>query len=74
MALGIARASIDDFVAIAKGKVPRFSSASLRERPLAQQAVAGAEARLRGVAPHQLGDAGRVLLGLLPEGIMLNLV
>jgi len=48
VALGIARASIDDFVAIAKGKVPRFTSKTLRERPLAQHAVAAAEARLRG--------------------------
>lgn len=152
VALGIARASIDDFVAIAKGKVPRFSSSSLRERPLAQHAVAAAEARLRGarafvmeavtdvwdsvvrgekpsdrqrallmiacsdavrgsaeavdlvceaagttanfldsplerrardvrvvrqhvtVAPHHLDDAGRVLLGLPAEGLMLNMV
>ncbi len=149
---GIARAAIDDFVAIARGKVPRFSSTSLRERPLAQSAVANAEARLRGarafvmeavgevwdvvvqgdapsaeqrallqiacsdaaracaeavdlvaeaagttanfldsplerqardvrvirqhmtVAPQHLGDAGRVLLGLPPEGLMLNMV
>jgi len=152
VALGIARAAIDDFVAIAKGKVPRFSGSSLRERRLAQEAVAFAEARLRGarafvmeavtevwdvvvagdaptieqrallqiacsdavrgcaeavdrvaeaagttanfldsplerrardvrvirqhmtVAPHHLGDAGRVLLGLEPEGIMLKMV
>ncbi len=152
VALGVARAAIDDFVAIAKGKVPRFSSATLRERPLAQEAVAAAEARLRGarafvmeavtevwdavvdgdrpsdeqrallqiacsdavrasaeavdrvaeaagttanfldsplerrardvrvvrqhmtVAPHHLGDAGRVLLGLPPQGVMLNMV
>jgi len=26
------------------------------------------------VAPHHLGDAGRVLLGLPPEGIILNMV
>ena len=152
VALGIARAAIDDFVKIATGKVPRFSSSTLRERPLAQRAVATAEARLRGarafvleavsdvwdavvadempsveqrallqiacsdaarasaeavdlvaeaagttanfldsplerrardvrvirqhmtVAPHHLEDAGRVLLGLPPEGIMLSLV
>ena len=152
VALGIARASIDEFVAIAKGKVPRFSSKSLRERPLAQHAVAAAEARLRGarafvleavtdvwdtvvrgetpsdeqrallqiacsdavrasaeavdlvteaagttanflesplerrardvrvirqhltVAPHHLEDAGRILLGLPPEGLMLAMV
>jgi alkylation response protein AidB-like acyl-CoA dehydrogenase len=152
VALGIARAAIDDFTEIARGKVPRFSGSKLRERPLAQRAVADAEARLRGarafvfeavddvwqavlagteptveqrallqiacsdtaracaeavdrvaeaagttanfldsplerrardvrvirqhvtVAPHHLEDAGRVLLGLPPEGIMLNMV
>lgn len=46
--LGIARAAIDDFVELATGKIPRFSSTSLRERPFAQRAVARAEARLRG--------------------------
>lgn len=152
VALGIARAAIDDFVDLATGKTPRFSSGSLRERPFAQRAVAGAEARFRGarafvldaaeeiwsrlledeaptdaqrallqiacsdavrasaeavdlvaeaagtsanfldsplerrardvrvirqhftVAPHHLEDAGRVLLGLPPEGAMLNMV
>ncbi len=152
VALGIARAAIDDFVDLATGKVPRFSGSSLRERPFAQRAVAAAEARLRGgrafafeavgevwervvadetpsdrqrallqvacsdavrasaeavdlvaeaagttanfvdsplerrardvrvirqhftVAPHHLEDAGRVLLGLPPEGAMLNMV
>ena len=132
--------------------MPRFSSTSLRERPFAQRAVAGAEARLRGgrafvmdavgelwdtvvrgdeptprqrallqiacsdavrgaaeavdavaeaagttanfldsplerrardvrvvrqhmtVAPQHIEDAGRVLLGLPPQGPMLNLV
>ena len=45
---GIARAAIDEFVALAEGKVPRFSGSKLRERPTAQLAVAQAEARLRG--------------------------
>ena len=149
--LGIARAAIDGFVGIATGKVPRFSSGTLRERPHAQTAVARAEARVRGarafvldaaaelwdgvvagreisrkerallqiacsdaalacadavdllaeaagtsanrldcplerqardvrvvrqhvtVAPHHLEDAGRVLLGLEPQGLMLGL-
>ena len=48
VALGIARAAIDTFVELATGKVPRFSSSKLRERPVAQRAVARAEARLRG--------------------------
>ena len=150
--LGIARAGIDAFVELASGKVPRFSGSKLRERPNAQRAVAGAEARLRGarafvleavaglreavlegreyslrekallqiacsdavrgcaeavdavceaagtsantlgsplerigrdvrvirqhvtVAPQHLDDAGRVLLGLEPEGLMLKLL
>ena len=46
--LGIARTAIDDFVELATGKIPRFTSTSLRERPFAQRAVARAEARLRG--------------------------
>ncbi len=48
VALGIARAAIDAFVELAEGKTPRFTSASLRERPHAQRAVAEAEIRLRG--------------------------
>lgn len=47
VALGIARAAIDAFVDLAEGKMPRFTSASLRERPHAQRAVAEAEIRLR---------------------------
>jgi alkylation response protein AidB-like acyl-CoA dehydrogenase len=45
---GIARGALDAFVELAHGKVPRFSSSTLRERPLAQRAIAAAEARLRG--------------------------
>jgi alkylation response protein AidB-like acyl-CoA dehydrogenase len=44
---GIARAAIDAFVELAIGKLPRFSSSRLRERPSAQRAVARAEVRLR---------------------------
>ncbi len=44
---GIARAAIDVFVDLAKGKTPFASSAKLSQRPLAQRAVARAEARLR---------------------------
>jgi alkylation response protein AidB-like acyl-CoA dehydrogenase len=47
VATGIARAAIDDFVALASQKTPRASSASLRERSDAQRAVAEAEASLR---------------------------
>ncbi len=47
VALGIGRAAIDAFTDIATGKVPRFTSRTLRERPFAQRAVATAEVRLR---------------------------
>ena len=47
VALGVARAGIEAFVELAEGKVPRFTSASLRERPASQRAVAEAEVRVR---------------------------
>ena len=47
VALGIARAAIDAFTDIATGKIPRFTSRTLRERPMAHRAVATAEVRLR---------------------------
>lgn len=57
---GIARASIDAFIELAKGKTPFASASKLRERPLAQRAVARAEARLRG---------SRALVRELAEGM-----
>ena len=48
VALGIARAGIDAFVALATCKQPRFTTRTLRDRPFAQRAVAHAEARLLG--------------------------
>jgi len=44
---GVARSALDVFVDLAEGKVPKFSSRRLRERSIAQQAVAEAEVRLR---------------------------
>ncbi len=46
VALGIGRAALNAFTELAAGKVPRFSSRSLRERPRAQRAVAEAEVRV----------------------------
>ncbi len=48
VALGIARGALDAFGELAAGKVPRFTSTTLRERPFAQRAIAQGEARLRG--------------------------
>ncbi len=148
VSLGIARAGIDAFRELARGKTPRFSSRKLQERHIAHLAIAHAEARLRSaragiyehakhvwdicqresnltdqdralahvlacdtvkaaidcvdflleaagtssnfldsplnriardvrvvqqhttVSPHHMGDAGRVLLGLEPRGIL----
>ncbi len=47
VAIGIGRAAIDAFIDLATGKIPRFTSKTLRERPFAQRAVAHAEVRLR---------------------------
>jgi alkylation response protein AidB-like acyl-CoA dehydrogenase len=46
VALGIARAGIEAFVDLAEGKIPRFTSRSLRERPASQRAIAEAEVRV----------------------------
>lgn len=47
VATGIARAAIDDFIALASKKVPRAMSVPLRERQYAQVSLADAETRLR---------------------------
>ncbi len=47
VSLGIARRAIQEFLALAGGKVPTGSSRTLANRPLAQRAVADAEASLR---------------------------
>ena len=48
VSLGIARAGLDAFVALAEGKTPLFTTSKLRERPVAQRAIAAAEVRVRG--------------------------
>ncbi|MEX2206426.1 MAG: acyl-CoA dehydrogenase family protein [Myxococcota bacterium] len=47
VATGIARAAIEDFIALASQKTPRASPKPLAERPYAQVALADAETRLR---------------------------
>jgi len=46
VAFGLARAAMDAFVALAEGKIPRFTSTKLGTSPHAQQAAAEAEIRL----------------------------
>src|SRR5712692_9393387 len=45
--LGVARAAVDEFVELARVKVPRSSSELLRDRPLVQARIGEAEALLR---------------------------
>jgi alkylation response protein AidB-like acyl-CoA dehydrogenase len=45
--LGVTRAAIDEFVAVAQGKTPFNSMTTLRERPLAQINLGKAEGQLR---------------------------
>ena len=49
IAFGLARSALDDFVDLADGKVPRFTSTSLKERGWAQRAIAESEVRVRSV-------------------------
>lgn len=48
VAIGIARAAVDCFGALARGKIPRFTSHALRDRGTAQRAAAMAEVRVQG--------------------------
>ncbi len=57
---GIARAAIDHFVALASAKVPRTSRGLLRERSLAQTAVAEAEIQLRSARAFVLESLSEV--------------
>jgi alkylation response protein AidB-like acyl-CoA dehydrogenase len=49
IAFGLARSALDSFVDLAEGKVPRFTSKSLKERGWAQRAIAESEVRVRSV-------------------------
>lgn len=48
VACGVARRAIDEFITLATDKVPQASSKTLAQRPATQEAVARAEAQLRG--------------------------
>lgn len=47
VSLGLARAGLDAFIDLAEGKMPRFSSKSLKQRSAAHRAIAEAEIKLR---------------------------
>ncbi|MFL2526742.1 MAG: acyl-CoA dehydrogenase family protein [Candidatus Azotimanducaceae bacterium] len=49
IAFGLARSALDSFVELAEGKVPRFTSKSLKNRGWAQRAIAESEVRVRSV-------------------------
>ncbi|MFM8355657.1 MAG: acyl-CoA dehydrogenase family protein [Gammaproteobacteria bacterium] len=54
VAIGIARAATDCFGALARGKIPRFTSHALRDRATAQRAAAMAEVRVAGARAQLL--------------------
>ena len=60
VALGIARAALEEFVDLALGKTPRFTSRKLRERPSAQDALARAEALVRSARAFVLDEANQI--------------
>ena len=68
-ALGIARASVDDFVALARGKTPSFTGTTLADRQVVQRQVAQADAHVRAGRAflHQVfGDAWDVAVRRAP--------
>jgi alkylation response protein AidB-like acyl-CoA dehydrogenase len=58
VALGIARGALADIAALAAGKVPAFSGATLAASPLFQHGFGEAEARLRAAAAALSAEAG----------------
>ena len=60
VATGIARAAIDHFVTLANDKKPRLSGTLLRERPMAQLALAEAESILRSSRAWVLEAVGEL--------------
>lgn len=58
VALGIARSAVSAFAALARGKVPRFSSSALSSRATAQRAMATAEIRVRSAHALLIQEVG----------------
>jgi alkylation response protein AidB-like acyl-CoA dehydrogenase len=59
VALGVTRAAIDEFIAVAQGKTPFNSMTTLRERPLAQINLGKAEGLLRSARTFLFDTIGR---------------
>lgn len=60
VSMGIARAAIDAFVALAEGKTPMGSASRLREKPMAQVDLGRAEAQLRSGRAFLLEAVGEI--------------
>jgi alkylation response protein AidB-like acyl-CoA dehydrogenase len=68
--LGVARAAIDEFVALAQTKVPRSSSELLRDRPIVQAEVGEAEAVLRSGRAFLFDTVGEMWQTVVGGGLV----
>jgi len=68
VALGLARAMLDQFTELARAKAPRGLGGPLRERATVQDQVARAEARLRAAREFLLGSLDRIWRAVTATG------
>jgi len=73
VALGIARASLDAFIEVARNKVPRGMSSPLRENAAVQSGAAQAEARLRAARAFLLQSMQQIWSEVAQPGGSLTL-
>ncbi|MDE2514518.1 MAG: hypothetical protein KGL12_00690 [Rhodospirillales bacterium] len=70
VALGIARATLDAFIALAREKSPAQATSSLRDNAVIQAGIGVADARLRAARRHLLGVMEEAWAEVLAEGAL----
>ena len=68
VALGIARATLDAFIALAREKSPAQSTSSLRDNAVIQSGIGVADVRLRAARRHLLGTLEEAWAEVLESG------
>ncbi len=68
VAMGIARATLDAFVELARDKIPRGGRRTLRDNNVVQSQVAQAEARLGAARAHLLGSLEEITAAVAQSG------